>query len=286
MNFAVEIPRLQLEAGRHFVIENPQSSAAWRPVMPLIRLQADPRVFKYVFDQCMFGLTSRDGQPHKKSTTILTSSIEIFHQLDGIRCDRSHEHARVIGGRNVTVPVGHYPRKLADGIVRGAESCYRNEQLATHDALVTDGEDGVEPESRDAEDSDSDSNASETHAEFPPSFSQRVKTNSNLTKGKLEANQLPACDPGVLRTIKNMHINTGHRPRKMLVRALRIAGAPAEAIRAAKTFKCAPCDETAKPQITSTVVYTACASLWRSRTYGSHSDPGCLRWNTLGSQHS
>ena len=50
--------------------------------------------------------------------------------------------------------------------------------------------------------------------------------------------------PKELKVImKDMRVNSGHKPKRVLVRALRIAGAGAEVIRAAKAHKCPICDE-------------------------------------------
>ena len=73
VNFAVEVARRQLAAGRHFVVENPNSSAAWRIVASLRKLAQDRRVFWCRFDQCMFGLRGVSGNLHKKGTVVLTS---------------------------------------------------------------------------------------------------------------------------------------------------------------------------------------------------------------------
>eukprot|EP00969_Alexandrium_andersonii_P161128 7120623-Alexandrium_andersonii.AAC.1 len=44
--------------------------------------------------------------------------------------------------------------------------------------------------------------------------------------------------PELWKQIRKLREQTGHRPPRMLARALAIAGAPAETARAAKLFRC------------------------------------------------
>ena len=54
-------------------------------------------------------------------------------------------------------------------------------------------------------------------------------------------------DPKVMAAVRRLHNNTGHRSNRRLARALVIAGAPAEALRAAKHLKCEICHERQRP---------------------------------------
>ena len=55
-----------------------------------------------------------------------------------------------------------------------------------------------------------------------------------------------APDKAFLRSLMNMHVNTGHRSLRRLARALTIAGAPRETIRAVRFLKCSVCQEKRK----------------------------------------
>eukprot|EP00973_Karenia_brevis_P048617 6749515-Karenia_brevis.AAC.1 len=61
-----------------------------------------PGVRSVVGDQCMYGLTTRSDRGQKmrakKSTKFLTNIAEAEDYL-GKRCDRTHEHQHLIGGR-------------------------------------------------------------------------------------------------------------------------------------------------------------------------------------------
>ena len=56
VSFAVKIAWLQLEMGRHVVLENPVVSLAWRDHPELKKLLQDPRMLQVDFDQCQVGL--------------------------------------------------------------------------------------------------------------------------------------------------------------------------------------------------------------------------------------
>jgi hypothetical protein len=59
--FAVSVAVMQLENGRHFVIESPLTSAASRLVPELRRLRVVKSCREAVFHQCRFGLRSSTG---------------------------------------------------------------------------------------------------------------------------------------------------------------------------------------------------------------------------------
>ena len=88
------VARLQLEQGRHFVCEQPQSSEmfdmqCWRGLRDSIHVCR--------FDQCRTGLREREGRrlPLMKPTQMWASSPLLTHALDGLRCRRNHEHGKV-----------------------------------------------------------------------------------------------------------------------------------------------------------------------------------------------
>ena len=98
VRFAVQIAREQLAGGRHFVLENPSCSLAWRKVPELQALMQEPGVFLCETDQCRYGLTGPHGGLHRKRTWLLTSSEEVAKTFQDSLCDGSHVHEHVIGG--------------------------------------------------------------------------------------------------------------------------------------------------------------------------------------------
>ena len=116
VEFAVEIALLQLNAGRHFLMENPLSSAAWK-LEVMLRFLQDPRVRSVVIDMCRFGLCNAEGDLHRKPTKLVSSSQALISAMMGKRCAGQHEHAAVMGGAKVTRPAGHYTKSFAKAVV-------------------------------------------------------------------------------------------------------------------------------------------------------------------------
>ena len=84
LEFAVQVYREQLAAGRHFLHEHPASASSWaEPCMR--RLSSAPGVHEVVGDQCRFGLLSpgEHGEPGpaKKPTRFLSSAGGMLRAL-------------------------------------------------------------------------------------------------------------------------------------------------------------------------------------------------------------
>ena len=73
---------LQLAGGRHFLMDNPFSSAAWKIAAMVPSLQ-DPRIRSVVVDMCRFGLCYSDGGLHRKPTKFVFFQPGIDFQNDG-----------------------------------------------------------------------------------------------------------------------------------------------------------------------------------------------------------
>lgn len=88
-----------------------------------------------VVDQCMYGLTTRVQGEYvsaKKPTKFMTNSWCVQQQLR-VRCDGSHEHGHLEGGR--AAAAAEYPTKLSEAICRGvAEQVVydRSARVCTH----------------------------------------------------------------------------------------------------------------------------------------------------------
>ena len=120
LQFCAELYRKQLKGGRHFLHEHPATAVSWRE--PCIdSLMQDPKMFSVVCDQCQFGLTtlSEDRKGRElamKPTRFLTSSQSMAECLDR-RCDRSHKHQHLAGGR--AAEAAFYPLPLIRAILKG-----------------------------------------------------------------------------------------------------------------------------------------------------------------------
>ena len=101
LNFVTSLYRKQLFAGRHFLHEHPMTALSWKDV-GIMSLARHPLVHVVVADQCQYGLRapSPDGGtlPALKPTRFMTSSPEMAARLSR-RCDRSHRHQQLVGGR-------------------------------------------------------------------------------------------------------------------------------------------------------------------------------------------
>ena len=102
LDFMASVYREQLRHGRHFPHEHPASAFSWREDS-IAKLRSSPGVHEVVCDQCQFGLTTKGTAPGErlpamKPTRFLSSSKQMIGML-GKRCDRSHRHQTLVGGR-------------------------------------------------------------------------------------------------------------------------------------------------------------------------------------------
>lgn len=115
----IAIYKMQLAAGRHFVHEHPEGATSWQDSW-MVDLLNDKRVHRTVADQCMYGLVTwtADGtwMAAKKPTRFATSSSHMAARL-GRRCDKSHSHQHLLGGR--AAEAAFYPRRLTLEMLRG-----------------------------------------------------------------------------------------------------------------------------------------------------------------------
>jgi len=222
VTFAVELCLLQLTSGRHFLLENPLTSAAWT-LAEVLDLVDRHDVFTVVIDQCTFGLCSASGELHRKATKLATSSQALVSLMQGRRCDGQHQHAPVIGGSKVTQPAGHYPPAFAAAIVRSFQNQFDFESKMQHQNTINEAM-ATEQNEPLADDSSADE------------LVAAVSEEKDFTTS-----------PAVKQAVYRLHENTGHRSGRRLARALLICGAPKEAVLAAKRLQCSVCAEQRAP---------------------------------------
>ena len=119
LHFVISLYRMQLDDNRHFLHEHPVGATSWKdPWME--KILSHPRVGVTVADQCMYGLVTAgpDGQPMaaQKPTKFASSSPHMLRRLS-TRCDKSHTHQHLVGGR--AAAAAYYPAKLISQILRG-----------------------------------------------------------------------------------------------------------------------------------------------------------------------
>ena len=114
--FMIKIYQYQIKTGRIFVHEHPLSATSWQ-IDEMKALMATPGVHAVRGDQCMMGLKTWSDSgvemAAKKSTRFLTNSGSMARTLD-IRCDGSHPHQHLVGGR--AKHAAEYPTGLCDRI--------------------------------------------------------------------------------------------------------------------------------------------------------------------------
>ena len=231
VNFAVALARKQMRRKKHFIMENPSRSLAWESVASLKKLLEEPGLHLVEIDQCRFGLRGPRGGLHKKRTWILTSSEMVARELCDMLCDGSHDHEHVIGGNTARL-AGRYPPDLAKAFVRGLERQFEDEGNEVFDTCF-------------------EANAAEAGPELgddapPMDLADPYEEAFDLT------DDVPFPDTvqptkAQKQAVLRLHQNTGHRSPLRLAKALAIAGACPEVIKAAKELKCETCVENRRP---------------------------------------
>lgn len=120
LQFCTKICLLCHSLGLSFVFERPWSASSWNEPCLQRLIQHDDFLLARV-DQCMFGLTTTQGEPMRKRSGFLTNSLHIAQQLNST-CDGSHSHELVMG-RDRGAPMNRsrlaqrYPAGLVNAIL-------------------------------------------------------------------------------------------------------------------------------------------------------------------------
>ena len=120
IQFCIRLFLLQRARGDYFLFEHPAYADSWG-LEEVVRMGELEGVSTVVADQCMYGLTTpgpdrRTEMPAKKPTRFMSNSWCELQELF-IRCDKSHEHQHLIGGRGARA--AEYPDLLCEAICRG-----------------------------------------------------------------------------------------------------------------------------------------------------------------------
>ena len=120
VNFCCSLYERQLSRGKHFLHEHPWSARSWG-LGKINKLFSNPAVSLTQGHMCQFGMETYDDRklgtkgPVKKPTGFMTSSRCISEELDK-RCDNSHKHIPLVGGRAAGAAI--YPRGLCEAVSR------------------------------------------------------------------------------------------------------------------------------------------------------------------------
>ena len=119
LHFVISLYHLQMANGRHWLHEHPQGATSWKDLR-MLRLLKNSKVDVTVADQCMYGLVTKgpngEEMSAKKPTQWASTSPQMLKRLS-TRCDGTHVHQHLIGGR--AAAAAYYPPKLISQILRG-----------------------------------------------------------------------------------------------------------------------------------------------------------------------
>ena len=121
-NLTASVCRYQLSKGRHFFVENPQTSELWS-LPQWCKLRSTPGVTEVVLDQCQVGLCDPEGHVVRKSTLLLASHPCLLRRLN-LRCKRDHVHVQLagsVGGISRCRWAQAWPRRMVELIVCGIQ---------------------------------------------------------------------------------------------------------------------------------------------------------------------
>ena len=98
----MKIAKLQMSKGAYFLFEHPAHATSWE--MPSVKEVFNKKgVNTVIGDQCMYGLVTPNADrsamvPAKKPTRFVSNGWYILKELD-TKCDKSHTHQALMGGR-------------------------------------------------------------------------------------------------------------------------------------------------------------------------------------------
>jgi hypothetical protein len=127
-----ELYLIQMNGGRYFLHENPESARSWER-KSMAEIASDSRVNKVVGDQCQYGQQSSNGNPVRKSTGWMSNSPEILEKLERRCLGRRGDCSRPGGGRHQTASgrtareAAMYPFKLCRAILEGCRNQLRRD---------------------------------------------------------------------------------------------------------------------------------------------------------------
>ena len=130
--FVTELYKLQMDGGRYFLHENPESARSWGR-KPMAEILQDQRVSRITGDQCQYGQESHKGDPVRKSTGWMSNSPELLKKLEKRCKGRNGDCSRRGAGRHATASgrvareAAIYPFKLCRAILEGCRNQLRKD---------------------------------------------------------------------------------------------------------------------------------------------------------------
>lgn len=214
LHFCVQIAEEQMLKNKFFFLEHPTRASSWttHAIAWLLRQEG---VLRFVFDQCMTGLSVKPGTLSRKTTAIVTNHLGIAAELSKFQCDHSHEHLQLQNG--LPHKAQHYPDQMIKAIVKGLTTIARREPQQTSFSFAAEEEEAGEEE---------------LDVEIP-----NVAADSKLT---ITGDQV--------KLLHKMHNNMGHVPREQMMMILKAAGCEPHILEYVRDhFSCEVCGKRKKP---------------------------------------
>lgn len=220
LHFCVQVAEFQLSRGKEFSLEQPGSASSGQ-THALHWLLQQPGVVRFLFDQCMTGLSVKDNAPSRKTTSLTTNHLGLAATFSARQCDGSHEHVRLENGLPAKAAI--FGPEIVKLFVKALSfepdvSCFfgEDEEEDLEDAI----DQAIEAGGR-------------------PISSLPVRTelarNERLTSEQI-------------RKINQVHVNLGHISRDQMLSLFKAAGAKDSVMQYVKNdYSCAQCSRQRKP---------------------------------------
>ena len=117
LEFVCALYRMQHKRGDYFIHEHPQGTASWVENC-VRRVIHETGAIVTTIHQCMYGLTTTNNEgevmPARKATNLM-SNMPSLPLVVNKRCDGSHQHAVLEGGKR-TKAAQEYPKLYAENL--------------------------------------------------------------------------------------------------------------------------------------------------------------------------
>ena len=224
LHFCIQVAEYQLSHGRQFFIEQPCTASSWA-THAMRWLTQQQGVIRFLFDQCMTGLSVEPGTLSRKTTAIITNHFELALRLSKYQCDHSHEHLPLENGRPHKARI--YPSQMVEILCR---AMLKSPSPSFHEA------DAEEPDLEEMLDEELEA----SNLPSPPQSTTRSAEVESADRLTLSAEQK--------KKVNLLHVNLGHLPRDRMLSLLRAAGAlPAVLDYVKNQFSCEQCFRQKRP---------------------------------------
>ena len=254
LQFAMQALEWQIRRGKLGIFEHPERSRAWEEEC-VRRVQELPGVQIVTGDQCQYGLRVREEEElNRKPTRFLVNSERMAGKLSR-RCDNSHSHQALEGGRAKLAE--KYPKELCKAMVQGLKEEFKSQfwVFEVEDEADSEGEGNLEDElDEEVERAGQPYRRVQARPEEEEAESEgeeeKEEQGGQVKRGVSEEDK---------RKLKKLHVNLGHPSREDFTRALRLARAREEIWRyAQKEFKCDVCEAHQKPKLNRPATIPRC----------------------------